>query len=251
MVPSDLETLSSGSSLIVRRNIQAKVLEKAFHQLEASAVLKEIIVHGAAGRSAVVTSFGAESAVLLHLVSDIAADAPVIFVDTGRHFGETKRYGESLCDRLGLTNVRVVSPVSETILREDPEEFLFRENSDRCCSIRKQAPLSSALERFDCWVSGRKQYQGATRDRLKMFEYDGDHIKVNPLAAWKPEEIRDYFDKYDLPRHPLEQEGYRSIGCMPCTDRVSPGEDARAGRWRGLSKRECGIHKTNNTSAQA
>ena len=230
------------SSVTVGRATQASVLHHAYGSLDTEAVLSAILVDAAAGKAAVVTSFGTEAAVLLHLVAETDPATPVIFVDTGRHFGETKHYGRVLQERLGLTNVRIAAPGRIELAGADPDEMLFSSAPDRCCALRKRNPLQAALGDFDCWVSGRKRYQSAQRADTPVFEFDGRHIKVNPLAGWTREAVQDYFETHDLPRHPLEEDGYASIGCMPCTDRVRPGEDARAGRWRGTSKLECGIH---------
>ena len=242
MVPSDLKTLLRGSEVAVGKATQTAVLQQAFGALGAAEILHAVLVDGAAGRPAVVTSFGTEAAVLLHLVAHTAPDTPVIFVDTGKHFGETKRYGAALQRRLGLTDVRIAAPGRSETATADPDGMLFAGDPDRCCDLRKRQPLLAALQEFDCWISGRKRYQTATRRETPPFEFDGSHIKVNPLASWSRERVQDYFGEKDLPRHPLEADGFPSIGCMPCTDRVRPGEDPRAGRWRGTEKLECGIH---------
>jgi phosphoadenosine phosphosulfate reductase len=115
-------------------------------------------------------------------------------------------------------------------------------NPDLCCYIRKTEPLQRALTGFDAWLTGRKRFQNAIRAELPLFETDGERIKVNPLASWSADDLRAYMVRHDLPEHPLVAKGYPSIGCVPCTTRVLPGEDQRAGRWRGLDKTECGIH---------
>jgi phosphoadenosine phosphosulfate reductase len=104
------------------------------------------------------------------------------------------------------------------------------------------APLANALAGFDAWISGRKRYQGGARLHLPLVEADGPRIKINPLAHWTKEDVRAYLKTHDLPEHPLVADGFRSIGCVPCTTRVEAGDDERAGRWRGLGKTECGIH---------
>ncbi len=194
------------------------------------------------GRLAVVSSFGAESAVLLHLVAEIDRSLPVIFVDTRKHFGETLRFRDKLAERLGLSDVRSVRPDEEDIAAEDADGGLWLRNADQCCHIRKVLPLARGLEGFDAWISGRKRFQASTRSVIPAFEADNGRIKVNPLAAFTPKDIATYLQTHDLPLHPLVKEGYPSIGCMPCTDKVAEGEDPRAGRWRGQAKTECGIH---------
>jgi phosphoadenosine phosphosulfate reductase len=218
-------------------------LRRRYSDLTAPAVLQALIRHEFCGRLAVVSSFGAESAVLLALVAAIDRSVPIVFLDTGKLFGETLRYRDRLVALLGLSDVRTIEPRSEDLAAVDAEEMLWRSDPDRCCALRKVAPLAKALDGFAAWVSGRKRYQGSTRARLAMFEADGaGRIKINPLAGWSRADIEAFLVAGDLPQHPLVAEGYLSIGCMTCTDRVTPGEDPRAGRWRGRAKTECGIH---------
>lgn len=202
------------------------------------AVLRERIL----GRVALVSSFGAESAVLLHLVAQIAPDTPVIFIETGKLFGETHRYRDLLLASFGLTNLRIERPDPEDLQKRDPKGGLWTQDTNACCYIRRVKPLRRALEGIDAWITGRKRFQARTRAHLPLFEKDGPRIKVNPLITWGPEDLAAYAKHHALPAHPLVAQGFLSIGCMPCTDRVQPGEDPRAGRWRGSEKVECGIH---------
>ena len=195
-----------------------------------------------AGRTALVTSFGAESAVLLHLVAGIDPKTPVIFLETGKLFAETLAYRDLLTERLGLEDVRSVAPDAAALLAADPTGDLWRRDPDLCCRLRKVEPLAQALQGFAAWINGRKRYQGAGRSHLPLVEREGGRIKLNPLANWAAEEVARYFAVHRLPRHPLEAQGYRSIGCAPCTTPTDSDEDARAGRWRGIEKTECGIH---------
>jgi len=194
------------------------------------------------GRVALVSSFGAESAVLLHLVSEVDRDLPVVFLDTGRLFAETLQYRSQLATGFGLTDVRTITPEPERLLASDPHRALWMTDPDLCCRIRKTEPLARALEGFDAWFTGRKRFQSATRSAIDLFEADGRRIKINPLVTWTADDLKAYAARHALPPHPLVEKGYPSIGCVPCTSRVAPGEDARAGRWRGLDKTECGIH---------
>jgi phosphoadenosine phosphosulfate reductase len=194
-------------------------------------------------RIAVVSSFGAESAVLLHLVADIDPSTPVIFLETGKHFPETLMYRDRLISRLGLKDVRSVRPDPADLEADDPSGRLWSQNPDQCCHIRKVLPLERELEGFDAWFTGRKRFQTGTRAQLPTYERERRHIKINPLADWMPEDIDRVFAEQNLPRHPLVAEGYTSIGCLPCTRRPGEGEDARAGRWSGQDKTECGIHQ--------
>jgi phosphoadenosine phosphosulfate reductase len=194
------------------------------------------------GRIALVSSFGADSAVLLHMVAQIDKTTPVLFIDTRVLFAETLAYRDELVTLLGLSNVITIGPKPALLAVEDPENFLWASNPGRCCEIRKVLPLAEALEGYDAWISGRKRFQAHTRNGLDLFESEGGRIKINPLAHWPAVKIRDYLDAFDLPRHPLVAKDYFSIGCIPCTSPVQPGEDPRAGRWRGSDKVECGLH---------
>jgi phosphoadenosine phosphosulfate reductase len=220
----------------------AGLLARRFVRSPARDVLDEVINHEFAGRIALVSSFGAESVALLHLVASVQKATPVIFIDTGKIFGSTHRYRDEIIARLGLTDVRIARPDPAVLTTQDVDAGLWLSNPDKCCAIRKVAPLSRALSGFDAWISGRKRYQGGLRGALPLVEADGERIKINPLAEWTKEDVAAYLLRHDLPEHPLVADGFRSIGCMPCTDRVAEGEDERNGRWRGRGKTECGIH---------
>jgi len=201
--------------------------------------LKEIFP----GRIAVVSSFGAESAVLLHMVAVIDAATPVLFIDTGRHFGETLEYRDRLIGHLGLKDVRSIGPSAEEAATLDADFNRATWDPDGCCAFRKVRPLERALAGFDAWITGRKRFQGATRSGLPIVEFDGTHVKVNPLANWSAAGIEAYIAGHQLPVHPLVALGYRSISCASCSSISRPGEDPRAARWRGFNKTECGIHR--------
>ena len=209
-------------------------------------VLRAVFVEQVAGRAALVSSFGAESAVLLHLLAGVAPAAPVLFLDTLKHFPETLAYRDALVARLGLTGVVTLTPDATTLAARDESGLRWSYDPDGCCAIRKVAPLALALRDFDASVTGRKSHQSATRAGLAHFEIDASdalgRIKVNPLADWDAARIADTMAAQALPPHPLVAEGFASIGCSPCTGKVAPGEDPRAGRWRGWDKTECGIH---------
>ena len=222
--------------------IAASRLELRFAQLKASSLLRLAIEDLYPGRIALVSSFGADAAALLHMVAQIDIATPVIFVDTGQHFPETLAYREALCETLKLRNVVVAAPDGDVLAAEDPEKFLFASDPDRCCDIRKVEPLAKAMQGYDAWITGRKGFQSITRASLPLFEAEGDRIKINPLVGWSASDVLKYIEKAGLPRHPLVAKGFPSIGCLPCTSPVKPGEDERAGRWRGRGKIECGIH---------
>lgn len=204
---------------------------------------------------ALVSSFGAESVVLLHLAAMVDHDLPVLFIDTELLFTETLVYQQELTERLGLRNVTVLR--ADDIGQADPDNTLHQRDTDACCTLRKTVPLQTALRGFDGWISGRKRFQSGNRAALEHFELESgsdgtpDRIKVNPLAYWGPDDIQTYMDENRLPRHPLVARGYPSIGCMPCTSPVKQGEDPRAGRWRESEKDECGIHFVNGKMVRA
>ena len=222
--------------------VAASRLEGKFALVKATSLLRLAIEDLFPGRIALVSSFGADSAVLLHMISGIDKRTPVVFVDTGQHFPETLAYRDALVARLGLTNVIVADPDPALLAAEDPEKFLFASDPDRCCEIRKVLPLAKALEGYEAWITGRKGFQSASRAKVPLFEAEGERVKVNPLVGWRAGDLLAYIREADLPPHPLVAKGYPSIGCLPCTSAVRPGEDSRAGRWRGRGKVECGIH---------
>jgi phosphoadenosine phosphosulfate reductase len=210
---------------------------------ETQYLLRDVLWNRRFGRAAVVSSFGAESAVLLHLVAGIAPETPVIFLDTGKLFDATLRYRDELTELLGLGDVRSVHPDAAVVAQADPDETLWISDPDRCCTLRKVEPLDAALHGFDAWINGRKRFHGGIRSDLQKTEpAPGGRMKINPLADWSAGDIIDYFRAHDLPRHRLEAEGYRSIGCTTCTTRVDAAAPMRDGRWAGIAKTECGIH---------
>ncbi len=195
------------------------------------------------GRAALVSSFGAEAVVLLHMVSVIDRTTPVLFIDTEMLFPETLDYQRDVADKLRLTNVQILRPDRNRIFLSDPNNGLHRTRPDACCALRKTDPLKQALTPFDAWITGRKRFHGGQRKHLAFFEAEGEaRIKINPLAHFTPPDVAEYITNNRLPRHPLVRKGYASIGCLPCTTRIAEGEEPRAGRWRGSKKDECGIH---------
>lgn len=188
------------------------------------------------------SSMGIDSAVLLHLVSKIDRNLPIIFLDTGKHFRETLHYRDKLISRLELTNLINIAPDRTAVKTEDPQGDLNDTNPDACCDLRKVRPLAGKIFEYKVRVTGRKRYQTPDRHNMSILQTDGEQVKLNPLAYWSAKDVTAYMRKHDLPPHPLLSLGFLSIGCQPCTTRVSDGEDARAGRWRNLEKDECGIH---------
>ena len=194
------------------------------------------------GKMAVTSSFGASAAVLLDMVAQANPSLPVLLLNTGKLFGETLDYRDELVELLGLRDVREVRPRPGDLAEIDRNGALWSKDPDRCCFIRKVAPLNRALMGFSAWATGRTQAAGGLSPELDVIEMVDGRVKINPIAGWSQNDIEDYFTAHDLPRHPLVADGFLSIGCQPCTDTVLEGEDARAGRWRGVAKTECGIH---------
>ena len=226
-------------------------LNARYRHHSATAVLEHALKDHDLGRVALVSSFGAESVVLLHLVSVIAPETPVLFVDTRMLFTETLDYQREVAEKLNLCDLRTIRANPGRVAFEDPDGTLHQFNTDACCNIRKIEPLERALSEFVGWITGRKRFQGHGREAVDFFESEGDiRIKVNPLAHWDRDDIADYMVNNRLPRHPLVAKGYPSIGCAPCTTPVKPGEDPRAGRWRNTEKVECGIHFINGKAVR-
>jgi phosphoadenosine phosphosulfate reductase len=220
----------------------AAELDRALRNASPSEVVATALEIVGRDRLALVSSFGTESAALLKVMADVDPKIPVIFLDTGWLFEETLRYRDTLIAALGLGDVRSIKPLEENLSREDPDRELWFSDPDACCRIRKVEPLARALKPFGAWINGRKRFQGGLRAEIPVVEEDGVRLKFNPFANVSREEIEAIYRNANLPPHPLVASGYLSVGCMPCTSRTSPDEDARAGRWRGRAKTECGIH---------
>lgn len=189
------------------------------------------------------SSFGPESAVLLHLVSQVAPGLPILFIETGYHFPETLEYKQALTDKFGLNVREVRSQMTRPDFLAKHGDKLYEKNPDLCCEINKVGPLRDVLVGLSAWVSGIRRSQGPTRQGISIIElYDGGLYKLNPLANWNSRDMWHYNKEHALPVHPLFEKGYNSIGCWPCTRPVLEGEDERAGRWAGRVKTECGIH---------
>jgi phosphoadenosine phosphosulfate reductase len=231
--PSDLPT-AAGLDGVLRAAAPAEVIEAALKIFGRE-------------RLAVVSSFGTESAALLKVMADVDPAIPVIFLDTGWLFEETLAYRDTLIATLGLRDVRSIKPLEETLSREDPDRELWFSDPDACCRIRKVEPLARALAPFSAWINGRKRFQGGLRADIQVVEEDGVRLKFNPFANVSRERIEAIYRDTNLPPHPLVASGYLSVGCMPCSSRTASGEDARAGRWRGRGKTECGIHTTKTS----
>jgi phosphoadenosine phosphosulfate reductase len=244
---TQMTTDAAFSSKLIKKAIDSSKVDPLFQKyntLEDVALLEAVLKDDAFGNIAVVSSFGADSALLLAMVADVNASTPVIFLETGKHFPETIDYVQILSQTLGLENVHYRRPDLTDVKIEDTIGDLWESSVDACCDLRKVRPLDKALAGFDSWISGRKRFHGADRSDLNSVELSDGRLKINPLANWSAERIKIEFSARDLPQHPLVARGFLSIGCAPCTRAVMPGEDARAGRWADNDKTECGIHST-------
>ena len=236
-----METVRSEYRLALEAGAQA--LDAALEELDAAGALERTLTRIFPGEACVVSSFGTESAIILHQLAQVAPDAPVLFINTGKLFAETLRYRDELVERLGLTNVQTLQPSAHDLAADDPGGDLHKRNPDLCCHVRKTLPLIRALGPYKVWISGRKRHHGAERGDVPRVEIQDGKLKLNPLYDWTAEDLRAYAREHDLPDHPLLEQNYPSVGCVPCTAPVvDPDEDPRAGRWPGQDKTECGIH---------
>ena len=249
--PGDERVCRTGPSVFDRNgagarsaNTKAKLaqLQAEAQGLDAHGILELALTGEFAGRAALVSSFGAESAVLLHLVAQIDPHTPILLLNTGRLFGETLHYRDRLQNLLGLSDVRSLAPDPADCARRDPEGSLWSCNADVCCRLRKVIPLQCALKGFSAQITGRKRFQTKERADMQLVEFFEGRFRFNPLANWSLADLEAHMVKHRLPRHPLVDDGYPSIGCVPCTRRIRDGEGYRDGRWAGLDKNECGIY---------
>ena len=227
-------------------------LQTFYGHMEAHELLHMMISVEFKSEIALVSSFGAGSALLLSLVAEVDNNTPVLFLETGKHFDETLEYVEELQGFLGLKNVQMLKPREDLIGKTDPKGELWESQPNRCCWLRKVEPLKRALEEggYKALITGRKRYQTPERAEMENIEmHEDERFRINPLAMWSKERVKDEFVKRKLPEHPLVNKGYLSIGCAPCTKPVKEGENERAGRWAhtaelpgGEQKVECGIH---------
>jgi phosphoadenosine phosphosulfate reductase len=225
----------------------AQVLDRALRDASPAVVIEAALKTAGREHLALVSSFGTESAALLKVMADIDPSIPVVFLDTGWLFDETLAYRDTLIATLGLKDVRSIKPLEETLARADSDRELWFSDPDACCRARKVEPLARALEPFSAWINGRKRFQGGLRSDIPVVEDDGARLKFNPFANVAREEIEAIYGSAGLPPHPLVAAGYLSVGCMPCSSRAAAGENARAGRWRGQTRTECGIHTTQTS----
>ena len=228
--------------------VDHNAIMEAYAGLEGRALIRAF-ARDFKDRIALLSSFGAESSVLLHMLAEVDRTIPVIFLDTLKLFPETIQYRDQLVRELGLRDVRVVQPNIADLETDDPAGTLHRSQPDACCNIRKTLPMEKAFKGFDVMISGRKRFHGATRADLQHIGFDDKRIKIEPLAAFTSLDLRTYMVNHQLPSHPLKLAGYHSIGCAPetCTRRGGTADNPREGRWMGKEKTECGIHFTSSS----
>lgn len=224
---------------LAARKARAEALNDELDGADPETILARAL-EAYAGRIALLSSFGTEAALGLKLLADADPATPVLFLETRRHFEQTLTYKNRLVAALGLTDVRVLEPDAEEEAHEDADGRLYERDGVACCALRKVRPLAQGLEAFDAVITGRKRYHGGARGALKAVEFDGERVKINPLAHLAPDAVAARFKALDLPRHPLAAAGYASIGCWPCTV-PAEGLGSRAGRWAGEDREECGI----------
>ncbi|MCJ8145177.1 phosphoadenylyl-sulfate reductase [Ancylobacter sp. A5.8] len=234
--------VSPESALLPPNGDEVEALSLALAKASPEEIIAQAVRTVGRDRLCLVSSFGTESAVLIAYMAQVDPSIPVVFLDTGWLFEETLAYRDTLTTQLGLTDVRSIQPDAERLAERDPERELWFSDPDSCCLIRKVEPLARTLSDFDAWLNGRKRYQGGLRAFIPVVERDGRRLKFNPLASLDRADVEAAHARFALPDHPLVAKGFSSVGCMPCTSRAKPGEDARSGRWQGKAKTECGIH---------
>jgi phosphoadenosine phosphosulfate reductase len=222
------------------------------HELEDRSA-EEVLAWAAdrfAGRIVLTCSWQMQSSVLVDMLDRIGAEVRIVELDTGLLFPETYATRDRLIARYGLEVERVdpEQTVAEQERSEGPE--LWRREPDRCCGLRKVAPLARALAGMDAWITGIRRAQSPTRAGARMLEADPRGVvKVQPLAGWTDEDVKGYLYAHDVPYNPLHDRGFPSIGCTHCTRAIRPGEDSRAGRWADAEKTECGLHSPAQASS--
>ena len=254
-----LDQLQSFNNFDPKKKDRLLRLESFYGDMEPKLLLRTVIKEEFNNEIALFSSFGADSALLISLVAEIAPNTPILFLETEKHFAETLEYVEELRKLLGLTDIRFLKPQPELIQRTDPKGNLWSFMPNRCCWMRKVEPLQRAVKDMNikALITGRKRYQTSERSDMTYFQLDDEGIfRINPLAYYDKAGLKAEFARRNLPQHPLVAKGYKSIGCAPCTLPVAEGQDERAGRWAhtadkatGEQKTECGIHLDNSQVA--
>jgi phosphoadenosine phosphosulfate reductase len=195
-------------------------------------------------RMALSSSFGgAAGMVLLDMTAKLAPETTVLYIDTGLLFGETYQLVEQVRERYDIDPVPVRSARTVDQQANEHGPALWERDPDRCCQLRKVAPLAEALTAYDAWITGIRRGDTATRANAKLIEWSAKYqlVKLNPLVFWSEQDVWRYIHDHDVPYNPLLDQGYRSLGCYTCT-RLPTGDNLRSGRWAGFSKTECGLH---------
>ena len=220
---------------------EVKELNKEFHKSSPEEIIrksrnlfKDKIVY--------ISSFGIESAIILHMISQIDKNFPIALLNTNFLFKQTLDYKNKLIKIFNLKNFVEIFPDNSNLQKDDPNNNLWKSDVEKCCELRKVKPLNKFLKKYNAWISGRKSYQGGERLDLQSFELNNGKIVVNPLANFEQKQVSEYFKNNNLPIHPLIKEGYLSVGCIHCTHKSSNKKDPRSGRWINQTKTECGIH---------
>ncbi len=220
---------------------EVKELNKEFHKSSPEEIIrksrnlfKDKIVY--------ISSFGIESAIILHMISQIDKNFPIALLNTNFLFKQTLDYKNKLIKSLNLKNFVEIFPDNSKLQKDDPNNNLWKSDVEKCCELRKVKPLNKFLKKYNAWISGRKSYQGGERFDVQPFEFNNGKVVVNPLANFEKKFVLLYFNNNNLPKHPLVEEGYLSVGCTHCTFKPKNIEDPRSGRWINQTKTECGIH---------
>ncbi len=189
------------------------------------------------------SSFQTHSVVLLHILSQTDRSIPIYFINTGYHFPETVAYRDKIVDLLGLNLKDIYSDVPRNMQKDAAGRLFFASDPDFCCHLNKVQPLDTLLPKYDVWINGVRADQSAVRKAMKV-EQPAKYgvIRFHPMLDWNSRMIETYLKEHKLPRHPLESQGYLSIGCEPCTRKFDPNMSEREARWFGLNKTECGIN---------
>ncbi len=194
-------------------------------------------------KMAMSSSFQTQSMPLLHMVTQILPDIPVLFIDTGYHFWETLMFREKIAEDWKLNIIDLYRDSRWDVFARQNIRMLPVEDPNLCCYLHKVQPMQNALKGFKAWISGIRRDQTAVRANAKILELQDDGLlKINPLLNWTKTDVKNYMEEYNLPNHPLYEKGYRSVGCAPCTVAIGVNDDERAGRWAGRGKVECGLH---------
>ncbi len=212
--------------------------------MDFSGIKNRIINFQKEGKSLFTTSsYQSHSLVLLHMISRIDNNIPVVFKNTGYHFPETLSFRDQIVERFNIKAVDLKPSVSKIMQKDAEGKLLFTSDPDQCCRLNKTMPLQEFMADYDVWINGIRADQSKERKEMKVEQTaKGRVIRFHPMLDWVPKMINDYLKEFDIPQHPLESKGYSSIGCEPCTRKMDLEMLERDTRWFGLNKTECGLH---------